>query len=327
MGNEPVDCAVRQPQPEVFGVAPESRFASTSPAASACAASGFFVEASWGAAASPGEPASTPEDDTHWFAEQLCPALQVPQSSIIPHVSGIDPQAALCAAHVVGVQPPASVPASTPPPVHLLLVHVCPPPHVPQSSIAVQPSATMPQLSPSEAHVAGTQFVTHLLFVHVCPAPHIPQSSVPAQPSETMPQLSLSEPHVAGTHAGAHSPATQASPALHVLPGAQQVCPVAPHAAAVVQVSSVATLDDLVQLPPLLHCALSVHCTHSPALMFVVVVSQYGAAPAHPTSPLAPWPLSEQAHWRQPAGVFGAVQMGAGVRWLMQLFALLLHSC
>ncbi len=80
---------------------------------------------------------------------------------------------------------------------HTLFVQVWPAPHVPQLSVPPQPSGALPQLKPSEEHVAGVQVVQTLL-TQVCDPVQAPQLSVPPQPSEALPQLKPSPEHVFG---------------------------------------------------------------------------------------------------------------------------------
>ena len=94
-------------------------------------------------------------------------------------------------------------PAVTPPP---QTFGVPPPPQVwgavqlPQFSVPPQPSETMPQLSPSAAHVVGTHVVVQTLFVQVWPMLHVPQLNVPPHPSGMLPQFFPCAAHVVGVH-------------------------------------------------------------------------------------------------------------------------------
>jgi hypothetical protein len=80
----------------------------------------------------------------------------------------------------------------------MLLTHVLPLLHLPQSRVPPQPSEVVPQFMPSPAHVTGVQPPPQTLLVQVCPAAQTPQSSVPPQPSEAVPQLKPRFVHVVG---------------------------------------------------------------------------------------------------------------------------------
>jgi hypothetical protein len=81
---------------------------------------------------------------------------------------------------------------------HTLFVHVCPPAHVPQLSVPLQPSEMLPQFAPFAAHVVGVHAGVQTLPVHVCPPEHVPQLSVAPQPSEMLPQFAFSAAQVVG---------------------------------------------------------------------------------------------------------------------------------
>jgi hypothetical protein len=123
-------------------------------------------------------------------------AVQVPQSSVPPQPSEIEPQFLPCAAHVVGVQPQTFA-APAPP-------HVCGEVQAGQLSKPPQPSDFCPQ-SPVW-QVRGT----HRLAPHwLGPAPpqfgvavgHVPQSYVPPHPSGTDPHWADCALHDWGVHA------------------------------------------------------------------------------------------------------------------------------
>ena len=67
----------------------------------------------------------------------------MPQLSVPPQPSLIEPHAAPCAVHVVGTH------------THALPWQVSPEPHVPQLSMPPQPSEMEPQLAPAARHVVG----------------------------------------------------------------------------------------------------------------------------------------------------------------------------
>ncbi len=161
--------------------------------------------------------------------------MQVPQSTVPPQLSLMDPQSAPTSAQVTFVQP------------HWLLVHTsgsvhvphtmlfpqpslmvphfaptsaqvfavqpqafcCPPPpqvsggvQVPQSIRWPQPSLIWPHPAPEAAQVTGVQGLVPHWFgpppPHDWPLGHVPHSSTPLQPSGTLPQLAPSAEHVAG---------------------------------------------------------------------------------------------------------------------------------
>jgi hypothetical protein len=83
---------------------------------------------------------------------QVAGEVHVPQLSVPPQPSLMDPQLSPCAAHVVGVHvPPPHTLAVPPPP------QVAGEVQVPQLSVPPQPSATDPQFLPSAEHVVGVQ--------------------------------------------------------------------------------------------------------------------------------------------------------------------------
>jgi hypothetical protein len=82
------------------------------------------------------------------------------QSSTPPHPSGIMPQSAFWAAHVVGRHPQRFAPPRP---------QVCPPAHAPQSVIAPQPSEMVPHSAPISVHVIGE----HPHFFEMPPPPHV----------------------------------------------------------------------------------------------------------------------------------------------------------
>jgi hypothetical protein len=75
--------------------------------------------------------------------------VQLPQLSVPPQPSGIEPQFLPCFAHVVGVQPQT---LAVPPP-----AHVCGEAQLPQFRVLPQPSGTEPQFLPSAVHDVGVQ--------------------------------------------------------------------------------------------------------------------------------------------------------------------------
>jgi hypothetical protein len=86
------------------------------------------------------EPGPGPESGagvTHWLLTQDWPLPQPPQSSVFPQPSGNEPQVALFAAHVVGVQPHFF--GSPPPP------QVSGDAQAPQVTFPPQPSGAVPQ--------------------------------------------------------------------------------------------------------------------------------------------------------------------------------------
>jgi hypothetical protein len=125
------------------------------------------------------------------------PELQLPQFSVPPQPSGIEPQFLPCRAHVVGVQPQT---LAVPPP-----AHVCGAVQEPQARELPQPSGIEPQFLPWAEHDVGMQ-VPQTLAVPPPPqvwgATHVfPQLRVPPQPSG-MPEphcVGFDAEHVAGT--------------------------------------------------------------------------------------------------------------------------------
>jgi hypothetical protein len=94
---------------------------------------------------------------------QASPVGQVPQLSVPPHPSGMEPQ--LLPGHVLGVQVWVT---------HTLFVHVALTAHVPQFSVLPQPSGRLPQFLPCAEHVVGVQPppVWQRPLVHVSPTGH-----------------------------------------------------------------------------------------------------------------------------------------------------------
>jgi len=125
-------------------------------------------------------------------------AVHVPQSSVPPHPSGMVPQLAPSAAHVLGVQP------------HVY--GVVPPPHVsgkthgsPQSSAVPHPSSGLPHVAPSWPHVCGEQM--HWPPTQVSYWAQSPQNRV-------SPQELVTVPHTAPAHVEHAVPPVPPAPEL-----------------------------------------------------------------------------------------------------------------
>ena len=145
--------------------------------------------------------AGTPH--TFWFPAppQVWPAGQLPQASVPPQPSAMEPQSFPCAAQVVGVHGAGPQVRSE--------VHTWPVPQAPQSIVAPQPSGIVPHVFPCAAQVVGLQVdcgVPHALAVpappQVCPCGQEPHSRAPPHPSPACPHVAFSDWQVAGVQVG-----------------------------------------------------------------------------------------------------------------------------
>lgn len=115
---------------------------------------------------------------------------QLPQESVPPQASGIEPQSAPWSWQLVLVQP------------QVLALHWLPPLHTPQESVLPQPSSMVPHSAPSSSQVLGVQPQTLLTPPppQLLGAGQLPQSKTELQPSEIVPQFAPTAAHVTGVH-------------------------------------------------------------------------------------------------------------------------------